>query len=253
MPLDQFHKIVFDLAKANVHHGKSERDGYVHEVKGDKMRVVMGYKPDGSPWLSPWLHTFNHRGGTRERLQYQKGQNVRISAIGTDYRQATVAPGPVSKSFPAPAHANSITGDTFQAGKLRISSNRPDQNGGGDGEHFHDIWIAKEDDNPPQHQDQTGPEDQGSGDSSSQQQSSQQQQQQSGGEPAMKIRVSEKGYLTGVVTDGNNKIRFAAHKQGAKLKFSSGSTTHAIFVDESGIWATGPINIKQDSIPDDDK
>jgi hypothetical protein len=287
MPVDQFHKLLMQVSKSANHNGMSERDGYVHEVKGDKMRAVIGIKPDGSPMLSPWTSTSDHRGGSRERNQYVKGQNVRLSAPGGDYRQATLSPGAHGKSFPAPAHADQINGDSYQSGKIRKSTNRTggDQGGqsssgsSGNGQsgdqqqdqeqkHFDESWIADQDDNAPSHQDQSGkPEDGGGGSGGSGQ-----QQQGNSAKPVMKQRMHEESGLTGRVgKDADSTARYAAHEKGAKLKFGKDATAWAdkdgtwmrfgdnnvLWVDKEGIWSSKPIQVKEmnkkDPIPDDDK
>src|ERR1035437_5332813 len=176
--LDPYNKVLFALAEHARVSANSDRVGYVHEIQKDKMRICMGIRPDGSPWLSPWLHTTDHRGGTRERDVYKAGQNVRMSSPGGDHRQATVSPWAESDSFPAPAHADQYLDDkkqpyahTGQIGKLRWAKVGPKDNSGsggggsggggsggglmgdssggsGDGVAY-DIWIADEDDSPP--------------------------------------------------------------------------------------------------------
>jgi hypothetical protein len=281
MPVDQFHKLLMQVAKASNHNGMSERDGYVHEVKGDKMRAVIGIKPDGSPMLSPWTSTSDHRGGSRERNQYVKGQNVRLSAPGGDYRQATLSPGAHGKSFPAPAHADQINGDSYQSGKIRKSTNRvggdqggeasgnqPDgQQSGGqqsgdqqkDQKHFDESWIADQDDNAPAHQDQSGKPENGSSSGKDGSSSDGSGQQQSDAKPIMKQRMHEEGGLTGRVgKDADSTARYAAHEKGAKLKFGKDATTWAdkegtwmrfgddnvLWVDKEGIWSSKPIQVK---------
>jgi hypothetical protein len=264
MPVNQFDRVLHDTARHRNMTGMSERDGYVHEVKGDKMRVVMGIRPDGSPWLSPWMPADTHRGGSLSRTRFEKGQNVRVSAPGGDYRQGTVAPGSHSQSFPKPAHADSVNGDSYQAGKLRMSAAKKggdqggdsgggsgggQQQGGGD-EHYHEVWIAKEDTNNPKHQDQTGKPESGGGDSGSQQQQGGQQQQQDS-EAAMKTRVSEENGITHRVGKGGDSFRFAVSKDGVKLCF--GDNSKAVWIDKDGIWSTHPIQQKSCNLKNDDK
>lgn len=250
--LAQYQALLFELAEQRRQNGISDRVGHIHEVQKDKVRVVMGIKQDGTEWLSPWLHTENHRGGSRERLQYVKGQSVRINAPGGDLRQGTVSPWAESKSFPAPDHAEQVNGDSWQLGKLRVSKNRAGQqnsdgqsggsSGGsqqqGGGDNFYDIWIADSEGTQPQ-QAQSGQEVNAQASA----QGSQSSQQQAG-TPQMKLRVSEQGYITGRV---GTDARFSAHQKGVKLKFKN----FAIFVDEAGCWSTQPIQVKGDPIPDD--
>jgi hypothetical protein len=236
----QMQRMMYELAELKRQSGTAQRQGYVHEVKEEggerKARVVLGMKKDGSPWLSPWMHSEEQRGGSRHQTLLEKGQNVSITGHGSDYRMGHLTPQAEGKSFPQPAHASKINGDTSQVGKLRVSNNRPkkQESGGGgaaggsggsggggqqeDGEHFHETWIAEEDDNPPKHQDQTGKATTGgSGASSSSSSSSQQggQSQQSSDKAAVKHRVSEKGGITDRVGED---VRHQTHKKGAKMK-----------------------------------
>jgi hypothetical protein len=262
----EYDKVLHELAEHRRQMAMSQRKGSVHEVDGDNIRVVMGIRPDGKPWLSPWLSTTDHRGGSRERRQYQKGQNVRVSAVGGDFANATVTHHAPGTSFPPPDHADDINGDTFQAGKLRTSKNQPsdDSSGGGSGgsggsgssgssggsDHFHDVWIAEEDNKPPAHQDQSNTDSQQSGSGSGSQQKSGGQQQKNSGTAAMKSRVSESGGITHRVGKDDSAARLAATTKGVKMRNKS----FAIFIDDQGIWSTHPIQQKPDTvIPNDNK
>src|SRR3982751_1249105 len=114
-------------------------DGPVHEVKGDKMRVVIGKDKDGKDVLSPWIHTSDHRGGSRERRFYKKGQNVRLFSPSGDIRQAVLMPGSPNKAYPAPTHANESGQDeeTYHFDNLRVRKT-------GKG---YRIWLDEEADN----------------------------------------------------------------------------------------------------------
>jgi hypothetical protein len=243
MAVDPLQKLIFQVMEHRRMTSNSDRMGHVKEVQGDKMRVVMGIKHDGSEWMSPWLHTTDHRGGTTERDVYKQGQNVRLSATGADFRQATVSPYAESKPFPAPAHADDAgpQAKTFQNGKLRTTAN-------GDG-HSHTVWVAQDDSQNPQHQDQTGQAETGSGSDSSS--SGGQQQQKQDSKPAMVLRVSEKGFLTGRVGEGDKAYRFSATDKGVKIAYGKGK--NSVFVTEEGCFTTKPFKIKKDSIKDDDE
>jgi hypothetical protein len=132
--LDPMQKILFELAEHRRKTSISDRMGTVHEVKGDKMRVNMGLQDDGQPWLSPWLHTTDHRGGTTERDNYKPGQNVRLSAVGGDFRQATVSPYAPNKQFGPPPQADNAGPDskTLASGPVRTTI---DENGS------HNVWL----------------------------------------------------------------------------------------------------------------
>lgn len=111
------------------------RHGYVHEVMDQggerKVRVVMGIKDDGKPWLSPWLHAEENAGGSQEQHLLEKGMNVIVTAHGGDFRNGTFSHSAPSKSFPQPPHAPKVNGYTSAHGKLRTSHNKPSSSGGG--------------------------------------------------------------------------------------------------------------------------
>ena len=50
--------------------------GTVHEVKGTKMRMVIGKDKDGKDDAVAWLNTSQHRGGATEQRFYKKGQTL---------------------------------------------------------------------------------------------------------------------------------------------------------------------------------
>lgn len=131
------HRMMYLLAKQQREYGMSTRHGYVHDVQqagGErKIRVVMGIKADGTPWLSPWLHSEEQRGGTQEQHLVEKGQNVIITNHGGDFRNATFSHGGESQSFPQPSQAPNVNGYSSEHGKLRTSYNKPSSNGGGGG------------------------------------------------------------------------------------------------------------------------
>jgi hypothetical protein len=204
---------------------------------------------------------------------------------GGDFRQANVSPGPQSKSFPQPGHAEKINGDSFHMGKLRKSHNKPQEDGGGSGgggeggggggggqsqksdQHFHEMWIAKEDKKAPKHQDQPNqPMGQGGGGGADGKSGDQGQQGQQGGqqggqdEAAMAFRVHEKNGVSGVVGSGSDAARFASHEKGAKIKHgdenwvvSSKEEKKVIVRSEEPPWVSDAwiIRKKKDPIPDD--
>ena len=164
------HRQLHDQAETTRKVATSSRMGTVKEVKSAKgerkIRCVIGVDPNGKELLGPWMSTTEHRGSTRGQKQYKKGQNVRISGVDGDYRQATVTPWAEGDSFPQPDNAEDGHGDSTQAGKLHTGSWMPeeddDQGGGQQGgqqsggqqkekNHRHEVWIAEEDNKPPKH------------------------------------------------------------------------------------------------------
>jgi len=259
MIFNQFHRLLFSVAEAQRKAGVSDRMGYVHEVKQEggeqKMRAVIGFRPDGSKLLSPWLHSTDQRGATSKQEQFKKGQNIRVSGTDGDWRQATISAAHEGRSFPQPKHAPEIYGNSFQAGKLRRGEILPKDDdddgqgssgvggssggssgssagGSGDKNHRHELWIAKEDDKAPKHQDQQdSPIDGGSGQSS--QAEGQQQQQKKKAEAAVMVSTDEKDGYTARIGEGEKAVRVAAHEKGFKGR--AGETYYAAEKDKDAI------------------
>lgn len=158
-------------------------DGPVNEVKGDKMRVVIGKDKDGKDVLSPWIHTSDHRGGSRERRFYKKGQNVRLFSPSGDIRQAVLIPGSPNKAYPAPTHANETGQDeeTYHFDNLRV---RKKATG-------YEVWLDQEADNEGIKDDQQSSGSSGS--SGSQSGSSSGQQQKKKEQPRVKLHLDKDG------------------------------------------------------------
>jgi len=96
------------------------RHGQVHEAQGGKVRIVVGVNPDGSPMLTPWLHTGDsHNGEIREEKRYKKGQNVTVFAMGGNLAHATVLPYAFNSQNPRPDDADQAP-HTYQQGELKM-------------------------------------------------------------------------------------------------------------------------------------
>src|SRR5262245_43135302 len=200
MALRDFQQLLLDQRERFRRESYGERVGRVHEVQGDKVRVVLGGTPD-KPMLSPWLHTTNMRGGARERRFFRKGQTVRLSCPGGDLRQATVTHYAESDYYPAPDHADDAgeNSETYQQGSTRQTIT----------EDTSETWLAQ--------QESQQPNVRGQGVIKGQQQGQQQQgeQQKSPGSPASILRQNKDGGITGRI---GTDVRFAAHEKGPKLK-----------------------------------
>jgi hypothetical protein len=123
MAIDPFQRLLFQVAKQRIDSAHSERHGTVHEVQGNKMRAKIGIKPDGSPLLSPWIHTSDHRGEETQQEVYKVGQNVSVSAgMGGDYRHGNLGPAAPNESSPQPKHA-SEGNSTWQQGNSAHTRN----------------------------------------------------------------------------------------------------------------------------------
>lgn len=134
--IEQYQKVIFDAAEAKRQTATSNRVGTIHKVwrkDGEqKVQVVLGIKEGGGDFLSPYLHTEDHRGASRQEKKYHKGQNVHVSGAAGDYRMATVSPWAENEKHKAPAHADDHH-ETYQYGKVR-RTHGPDHT-----EH----WLAK--------------------------------------------------------------------------------------------------------------
>lgn len=151
-------------------------DGPVKEVKGDKIRVILGKDSEGKEILSPWIHTSQMRGGSRERRFYKEGQNVRLFSPTGDIRQAMLTPYAPNEKFKAPDHANDSGQDeeAYQFKNLRMRQK-------GD---TYEIWLDEKD---GEEQNQQG------GSSSSSSGSSQQNQDKKKEKPKVKFYLNKSG------------------------------------------------------------
>lgn len=246
MALRDFQQLLLDQRERFRRESYGDRVGRVHEVKGDKVRVVLGGTPE-KPMLSPWLHTTLMRGGARERRFFRKGQTVRLSCPGGDLRQATVTHYAESDYYPAPDHADDAGEDseTYQQGRTRQTITEDTQ----------ETWLAQEESQQPNVQGQgviKGGQQQRGG------QQQQGQQQKGPGSPASILRQNKDGGITGRI---GSDVRIASHEKGAKIK----AKQNHVLVDkgddrvkvksEKDPWVNKPWVIKdhEDPIPDDNK
>lgn len=187
--LQRILRAVTDVTTRTV--GNMIRPGVVQEVKGDKLRMVLGKDNDGKDVLSPWLNTGNHRGGARERRFYKKGQNLMMFAPGGDPRQAVLLPFAPNKDFLAPDHANKSGQDeeTYQMDDLRVKKTKEG----------YDIWLQ-----PPRNKQSS------SGDA----QKLPEQKSDIDGQAIMKIRLNKDGGITARV---GKLVRMMTHKKGTMI------------------------------------
>lgn len=208
----------------------TSHQGRVHEVKGDKIRVELFDKgANGEPFLSPWIDTSDHRGGSRERKFYKKGQNVTVSTVNGQINEAsTVNADAPNKTFKAPDHADDHKeGETYQLGELHKTNVKD----------LYENFLAEED-----QQDQSQQQGQ-AGDGG------QQQQGQSKKKPPshMQRMHKEKGFTTRIGND-DEAPRAAVHKDGVKLRFKN----DFFYINKDGIFASKEIQIApRDPIPND--
>lgn len=133
---DQYEEMLLQLAEARRMHGSQDREGTIWQVwrqnKEQKVRVVIGIRPDGSEMLSPWLKVDSHHGTSRTQKKFHKGQNVKLTSVGADFRQAMVSAHGENKDHPEPDHADDIH-ETSQHGTVRHRT----------GPDFHESWLSK--------------------------------------------------------------------------------------------------------------
>jgi phage baseplate assembly protein gpV len=105
--MDDLQRLIQQVADLERRLAMSHRHGVVHEIKDGKVRVRMGEKEGGQPWLSPWLYQGDtHSGNVREETPYKVGQNVTLLCPNGDISTATMLPYAPSKNIKRPDHAN---------------------------------------------------------------------------------------------------------------------------------------------------
>jgi hypothetical protein len=204
VPTDSLERIFFELSSLKRQMAAMIRPATVHEVKGDKMRMVVGQDKDGNDVLGPWLDTVNHRGGSRERKFYKKGQNLMLLCPNGDLEQATIAPFAPNKNFKSPDHANDTGQDeeVFQLDNLRVKKTKEG----------YSIWTQSPDDSQQQ---------QPEGNDLKYKEGTPQKRTTQKPKADMLLQLSSEG-ITGRI---GKDVRFSASKDGAKLKAGSNFST----------------------------
>ena len=93
MIIDRQAKLLHRASEAMRQHGtETNRQCTVKEVKEEggerKVRCILGVRPDGSEWLSPWMSTQEQRSGQeRSQSAIKPGQN---GVIQGSFRQGNV-------------------------------------------------------------------------------------------------------------------------------------------------------------------
>jgi hypothetical protein len=243
-------KLLHRASEANRHHGaETNRQAVVKEVKEEggerKVRCIMGIKPDGSEWLSPWMSTQEQRSGQeRSQSAIKPGQN---GVIQGSFRQGTwSAQSESTKTAPQPKHAPQTNGPSSSVGKKFRSAthggedDQQQQGGGSQGsgggsqgggggqkqekEHYWTNYLVKDEEKLDKWTPQSGKASStttGHSGGGGQQKSSQQQQgkqEQKKEEKAMAVSMHEKMGHTAKIGDGDSAVRYAAHEKGAKIR-----------------------------------
>lgn len=222
MPDDQYSRLIFKVAELERRLAGMIRPATVKEVKGDKMRMVIGKDKDGQEVLGPWMDTTNHRGGARERRFYKEGQNLMLIAPNGDLSQAAIAAFAPNKKFRTPDHANKKGQDeeTYQLEDMRVKKTKKG----------YAIWLQQPKQQNQQQQDQQGL---GGGNDSKTEKPEEHEPQKP--DPDAIIQLAKDGGITARVGKDENAMRVAVNKNGAKLKAGDNYVT----VTKDGIFIKG--------------
>lgn len=232
---DSMERLIAEVAYLKRMVGNMVQPATVHEVKGDKMRAVIGKDKKGNDVLGPWLDTATHRGGSRERKFFKKGQNIMLLCPSGDLAQAVVLPHGPNKNFKSPDHSNEEGQDeeAYQLDNLRI---RRTKNG-------HAIWLQDPEQEDQQQQDgQQGQQSQSGSESKEGTRPKRTPQKPKADGPL--LQISKDGGFTARI---GKDVRVAATKDGAKLKAGGNFVT----VSKSKIIhkASGDIHIEAGGTP----
>ncbi len=245
-------KLLHMASESSRHRGQeTNRQAVVKEVKEEggerKVRCIIGVRPDGSEWLTPWMSTQEQRSGQeRSQSAIKPGQN---GVIQGSFRQGTFsAQGESTSSSPQPKHAPKHNGPTSSVGKMyrsAVNGGEDDQQQGSSGgsggsggssggdqqqkkypkEHFSVQYLSKEPEKLEQWKPQSGKATStttgnsgGGGQQASEQKQGDQKQQQQKEERAMQQVMHEKEGFTQVIGKGDDGVRMAAHPKGSKLR-----------------------------------
>ena len=225
---EDYQKVIQELSMMRRRQADTFQVGTVHEVKGTKLRMVIGKDGKGKDILSPWLNTSNMRGGATEQRFYKKGQTLSLICPNGDVAQGMIAPYAPNKSFPTPEQADG-SGQDEESYQLENYRQKQTKDGV-------DMWL------------QDSQKQQDSGQQGGQQGGGQQQQKKGhvgGAKAKMKSRMNGSGGITHRVgTDS----RIAAHQMGAKIRNSK----DWVVVANGKIIMSQPPIIQRDPIPNDD-
>lgn len=220
---EDYQRILMQIADLRRMMTNTYQVGTVHEVQGDKLRMIIGKDKDGKEVLSPWLNTANHRGGATEARFYKKGQNVSMFCPGGDIRQGTLSPYAPNKDFQRPEQADS-SGQDEESYQLENYRQKQTKDGV-------DMWLQDEEKKKQQGKTAGG-----------------QQKKKGhvgGGKAKVKTRLNANGGITHRVS---TDARAAVHKDGAKIR----TKEQWVVVTKKNIIMSKPPIIAKDPVPNDD-
>lgn len=227
---EDYQRIMRELSNLRRQMANMHQTGTVSEVKGTKLRMVIGKDKDGKEVLSPWLNTANHRGGATEQRFYKKGQTLSVICPGGDLAQGMIVPYAPNKTFETPEQAD---GSGQDEESYQLESYRQKQTKEGV-----DMWLQDEEKKKQQQGQQQG--GQGGGG-----QKQQKKGHVGGSKAKLKSRMNQSGGITHRI---GTDARLAAHKDGAKIRNKS----DWVVVTKGKIILSKPPIIAKDPIPNDD-
>ena len=207
--------------------------GTVHEVKGTKLRMVIGKDSKGKEVLSPWLNTNSMRGGAREQRFFKKGQNLSLYCPGGDVAQGIIMPYAPNEKFKTPEHADGSGQDeeSYQQADYREKQTK-------DG---YDTWLQPDEDEKKDSQQQQG----GQGGQGGGGKKEKKKGHVGGDKASIKARMNKDGGHTLRV---GKDSRVASHKDGAKIRMGS----DWVVVAKGKIIFSQPPVLGKDPIKNDD-
>jgi len=218
---DDYQRILQELSRLRRQMADMFQVGTVHEVKGTKLRMVIGKDKGGQPVLSPWLNTSNHRGGATEQRFYKKGQTLGIICPNGDVSQGMITPYAPNKQFKTPEQADG-SGQGEESYQLENYREKQTKDGA-------DQWLQDGDDKQQE------------------QQGGQQKKGHVGGEKAkIKSRMNKDGGITHRVSTDS---RMHVHKDGVKMRTKK---DWVVVTTKGQIVMSKPPIISKDPIKNDD-
>jgi len=230
---DDYQRLIGQIADLRRQMANMHQTGTVHEVKGTKLRMVLGKDSKGKEILSPWLNTNSMRGGAREQRFFKKGQNLSLFCPGGDVAQGIIQPYAPNTDFKTPEHADGSGQDeeSYQLEDMRAKQTKEGT----------DTWLQ------PDEEKKEGQQSSQQGGSGGQGGQKQQKKGHVGGDKAvMKVRMNKD---TGHTMRVGKDSRLAAHKDGAKIRMGS----DWVVVSKGKIIFSKPPIIGKDPIKNDDK
>jgi hypothetical protein len=245
---DDYQRVLAQLTDLHRRIGNMVRPVTVEEAKDGRVRPNFGKDSEGKDQLGPWLHTGNHRGGSREGREYKKGQNLMMISPSGDPAQATLVPYAKNNDFQQPDHASEDGKDeeTYQKDDLRVKKTK---NG-------YAIWLQE-----PAQKDDKGGEDSSKSDGDNRvgdtsggaqtgdKMTGQKKREAQKPDGRVVIRLHNDGGVEARVKDGNTISRYVVSKEGVKMKIGE----HFAVITKDSHIVSRPWTIATDPMQDKDE